>query len=154
MGAVLNLYWHRSINFGDMLSPYLLKKFKGVEINYVEPNDPAHKYVLTGSILSARLVNATVFGAGFISNDDTFIGENVKIKGVRGGYTLEKLKTFTEVPEGAIVGDPSYCLPFFYNPKPAKKYKLGIMPHISDMEDCFISKALEKSICLIALLKV
>lgn len=150
--GMINLYWHKSINFGDMLSPYLLAKFKGVsieDINYVEANDERDKYVLTGSILSTPgLINATVFGAGFINHDDTFTGNNVDFKGVRGSLTFEKLKPFTG---DIIIGDPSYSLPFFYDPKPAKKYKLGIIPHISDFEECYISKTLERSISVIDL---
>lgn len=155
MGDVLNLYWHKSINFGDMLSPYLLAKFKGVsigEINHVEATDERQKYVLTGSILSTPgLINAIVFGAGFINYDDTFTGSNVDIRGVRGRLTLGKLKTFKEVSKDIIIGDPSYTLPLFYNPEPAKKYKLGIIPHIADFEESYISKTLERSISVIDL---
>lgn len=131
------LYWHKSINFGDMLSPYLLARFKGVsieEINYVEANDEREKYVLTGSILSAPITNATIFGAGFIDYSDTFTGTNIRVKGVRGFHTLNKLKEFMEVPDDVLIGDPSYCLPLFYAPKPEKKYYLGIIPHIMDYE--------------------
>lgn len=138
MGGLLNLYWHKSINFGDMLSPYLLAKFKGVsieDINYVEADDPQPKYVLTGSILSTPgLTNATILGAGFINYSDTFTGSNITVKGVRGYHTLEKLKTFIKVPDDVVIGDPSYCLPLFYTPEPEKKYYLGIIPHIMDYE--------------------
>lgn len=155
MGEVLNLYWHKSINFGDMLSPYLLSKFKGVnieDINFVEANDEQHKYVLTGSILSTPgLINATVFGAGFINYDDVYFGKNVEIKGVRGSLTLEKLKPIMVTWDDIIIGDPSYCLPFFYNPSPEKKYKMGIIPHIADIEESYISKTLERSISVIDL---
>lgn len=138
-----------------MLSPYLLAKFKGVsidEVNHVEATDERQKYVLTGSILSTPgLINATVFGAGFINHDDTFSGSNVEIKGVRGSLTLEKLKPKMVTWGDIIIGDPSYCLPFFYNPAPLKKYKLGIIPHIADFEESYISKALERSISVIDL---
>lgn len=117
-----NLYWHRSINFGDMLSPYLLSKLKG-EINYVEANDPEHKYILTGSILSVPMQNASVFGAGFINETDVLTG-SANIIAVRGKLTQQKV--------GGMVGEPSMCLPYFYNPKPHKKRLVGYTPHIMD----------------------
>jgi pyruvyltransferase len=135
MGGLLNLYWHRSINFGDMLSPYLLAKFKGVninEINFVEPNDECEKYIITGSIISDPLIkNAIIFGAGFVNHSDEFTGINCTIKGVRGNKTFEKLGS----PEGVVIGEPSLCLPYFFNPKPVKKYKSGITPHICDLKE-------------------
>lgn len=115
-----------------MISPYLLTKLKGDAV-YVEPDDREHKYVLTGSILSAPIKNATIFGAGFVSEDDTFIGENVKVKCVRGVWTLGKLMRFVNV-KNVLVGDPGLLLPYYYNPKPEKKYKVGITPHIMDYE--------------------
>src|SRR5688572_25502241 len=117
-----NLYWHRSINFGDMIAPYLLYKLKG-EVNYVEANNLEHKYILTGSILSVTMQNATVFGAGFINETDILTG-SANIVAVRGRLTQQKV--------GGMVGEPSMCLPYFYNPKPAKVHQIGYTPHIMD----------------------
>lgn len=115
-----------------MISPYLLTKLKGDAI-YTEPDSPEHKYVLTGSILSAPIKNATIFGAGFVSEDEKFIGENVMIKAVRGVGTLHKLRNYIDV-SNVLVGDPGLLLPYYYNPKPEKKYKIGVTPHIMDYE--------------------
>lgn len=127
-----NLYWHRSINFGDMISPYLLTKLKGDAV-YVEPDSEEQKYVLTGSLLSAPIKNATVFGAGFVSEDEAFIATNVTVKGVRGIHSLRKLEQYMDT-SSIILGDPALLLPYYYNPKPEKKYKVGIAPHIMDYE--------------------
>lgn len=115
-----------------MISPYLLTKLKG-EAVYSEPDSPEHKYVLTGSILSVPIKNATIFGAGFVSEDNTFIGENVTIKAVRGVKTLDKLLEYVDV-SNVLLGDPGLLLPYYYDPKPEKKYKVGVTPHIMDYE--------------------
>lgn len=115
-----------------MISPYLLTKLKGDAV-YVEPDDREHKYVLTGSILSAPIKNATIFGAGFVLADEKFIAENVNVKGVRGIMTLNKLKDYMNVSK-VLLGDPGLLLPFYYNPNPNKKYKVGVTPHIMDYE--------------------
>lgn len=127
-----NLYWHRSINFGDMISPYLLTKLKGDAI-YSEPDSEDHKYVLTGSILSVNIKNATIFGAGFVSEDEKFIGENVTVKAVRGVWSLDKISKQVDI-SNILLGDPGLLLPYYYKPNVIKKYKLGITPHIMDYE--------------------
>lgn len=105
-----------------MIAPYLLTKLKG-EVNYVEANDPEHKYILTGSLLSVPMQNATVFGAGFINETDVLTG-SANIIAVRGKLTQQKV--------GGMVGEPSMCLPYFYNPEVKKKYHVGYTPHIMD----------------------
>ncbi len=139
----MNLFWHRSINFGDLLSPYLLSKFAGIpieKIEYREHDSPDKKYILTGSILSCdHIQNAVIFGAGFAYSNNYFTAKNVLVKGVRGNLTLQKILDQidlhgNEITVDAIVGEPSLCLPFFYNPQVFRKYNLGIIPHIVDYE--------------------
>ena len=143
----VNLFWHKSANFGDALSPYLLSKFCKLPINAIkyQPYDAKPlKYILTGSLLMCDgITNAIIFGAGFVDTKDTFRAFNVKIKGVRGKRTLKKiLEHHEEKIEGKVViGEPSLCLPHFYKPHTwggiyahPKKYKLGIIPHWVDYD--------------------
>ena len=45
------------------------------------------------------------------------------------------------MPYPALVGDPALILPLFYQPKnKEKKYKLGIIPHVIDLEHPIIKQ--------------
>lgn len=140
----MNLYWHRSINFGDMLAPYLLSKMAKVDINtinYVDHTDLQQKYIITGSILSVdHIQNAVVYGAGFVFSNNYFTGSDILIKGIRGPLSLQKVwqqydqhgNKNIQISEDVIVGEPSLALPYFFKPETEIQYKLGIIPHIVD----------------------
>ena len=143
----INLFWHKSANFGDALSHYLLSKFCKVPIEaikYQEYDSEPLKYIFTGSLLMCDgIKNAIVFGAGFVDSTDTFNAQNVTIKGVRGKRTLKKIFQHNHsniiIDDKVVIGEPSLCLPHFYKPHTwggiyshPKKYKLGIIPHWVD----------------------
>lgn len=141
----MNLFWHWSINFGDILSPYLLSKFSGFpidKIKYVPHNSPDKKFILTGSILSCdHIQNAVIFGAGFAWSNNYFTGSDIVIAGVRGHMSLGKIREYMDlegnknirIDDKVVVGEPSLCLPM-YTPmqKIKNKFKLGVIPHVAD----------------------
>jgi pyruvyltransferase len=140
------LFWYKSTNFGDMLSPYLLAKMQNVsidEIDYVGHNDLDPKWIITGSVLSCeRIESAIIFGAGFVYSNNYFTANNTIVAGVRGRMTLDKI--FSEkdkhgnknvtVVTNVVIGEPSLLLPLYYTPVCEKKYRLGIIPHLFDYE--------------------
>lgn len=140
------LFWYQSTNFGDMLSVYLLAKLFDIpfnDISFVTHDDEREKYIITGSILSVENIkNAIVFGAGFVFSNNYFTGKNIKIAGIRGNMSLKKIEQEKdlhsneniEILTDVVVGEPSLCLPSFYDPRPEKKYKLGIIPHLFDYQ--------------------
>lgn len=141
----VNLFWFESTNFGDMLSPFLLKEFTGgnSDIVSVPQTSEEHKFIITGSVLSAENIrNAIVFGAGFICSNNYFTGKNVLIAGIRGNLSLDKIISERDkhgneeiiICGDVVIGEPSLCLPVFYNPYAEKKYILGIIPHLFDYE--------------------
>lgn len=133
--------WHRSINFGDQLNPYLINHFldfypekyekwngrRGVH-EYLE--DP--HFMMLGSILNEANKNTTVIGAGFSSENSKCIEEPNFIS-VRGRLTLDKINGLYGKKD-VYIGDPGILLPKIYKTSPEKKYELGVIPHIIDEE--------------------
>jgi hypothetical protein len=144
----VNVFWYLSNNFGDAVTHYLVKNYFGKNPIWVEPTNPANKYMLTGSILNVESPNTTVWGAGIAWADD--IIPNHDIRAVRGSLTLKRLKEYREFQSsiydedgniinylpfdtsGIQIGDPVLALPHYYNPDVEKKYKIGIIPHYID----------------------
>lgn len=148
MDKRIKLNWHRSVNFGDQLNPYLAKKIWGMDsIKIDEGNSDIH-LMMIGSILNEANSNSIVFGSGFVSEESFFSG-NPKILSVRGELTRNILKSRGYSESEIKIGDPAILIPDFYQPKVSeKKYKIGIIPHIidyeiacnlfSDVDDCLI----------------
>ncbi|MFT3949342.1 MAG: polysaccharide pyruvyl transferase family protein [Agriterribacter sp.] len=147
-------------NFGDDLSPYIINKLSGLEVRYFHFANSringikqfvhgilhgrfslkyvseflkcffAKNYLVSiGSILqwysSERCI---VWGSGIINQTDHISKSN--FLAVRGEYTKARIKELGyNAPE--IIGDPALLTPLVYTPAVKKKYKLGIIPHIT-----------------------
>lgn len=121
-------------NFGDMITPYIYYKKTGKKA--ITDNFPKGIDILigAGSIMGICNSNTVVWGTGIMFADKGF-KKPKKILSVRGPLTRNKcLELGYECPE--IYGDIGLILPLFYNPKIEKKYKIGIIPHYVDYEDC------------------
>lgn len=140
-------------NFGDLLSPYIIKKLTNCEVQYIEwyigikriiktiilstlngkwekikeLHFPFEKVILgVGSILSFSRPGCIVWGSGFMNYDEKFKGGKILL--VRGPFTRELLlKQNFKCP--MKYGDPAILLPLIYNPSRKIKYKIGIIPH-------------------------
>lgn len=133
---VFKSYWHRSINFGDCLSPYILEKVSGQEVVYSEQSQEAVTIMAIGSIMGTDVSNSIVWGNGFAwkYSDTEIVTKPLKIKAVRGKLTRIKLLE-NGIPCPEVYGDPALLLPKIFNPKSIKKkYKVGIIPHIVDYQ--------------------
>lgn len=125
-------YWNESHNLGDTLSPiivnYLLKK-KGIPFDK-HVNRTVHLYAV-GSVLTAGIQDATVWGSGILNSTITYRLENRKldIRAVRGPFTKAILEDYGyDVPN--VFGDPAILMPEIYKPqKYNKKYKYGLVLH-------------------------
>ena len=72
-----------------------------------------------------------VWGSGIINQEDNI--QNSTFLAVRGKYTQARIKELGyTAPE--VIGDPALIMPLIYNPDVKKKYKLGIIPHITHYE--------------------
>ena len=80
-----------------------------------------------------------VWGTG-VSGQDRLFTIPKEIRSVRGKKSIEFLQQ-KNMPYPALVGDPALILPLFYQPKnKEKKYKLGIIPHVIDLEHPIIKQ--------------
>lgn len=130
----IRLYWYKSKNFGDALSPYLVGKISGEK-----PERSSHiatylglreNYAAVGSLFDQIGSKTTVWGSGIISLRRQ-IRRPKNILAVRGPLTRKTLiERGIECPE--VYGDPSLLLPKYYSPKSVKKYELGIIPNYID----------------------
>jgi hypothetical protein len=163
----------KSFNFGDDLSPYLINKISGLSIDYISFADSRPKvirhflsviyrknfsilvlkdfiksmiikdYVISiGSILqwhsSARCI---VWGSGIINRKDKI--NQSKFLAVRGHYTKALIvEQGMNCPD--VFGDPALLTPLVYSPKSKKKYKLGIIPHVTHFDSISSNLSLEK----------
>lgn len=156
------VYWNVP-NFGDILSPFIVERLSGKEIQHRECyrglryvfletlkrltgyikkplssiNYPFQNNIhAVGSIVSWGNGSSTIWGSGFMNESDGFKGE-AKVLAVRGEYTNEKLQKMG-FSGSNVYGDPALLLPLLYEPKSNKDYKLGIIPHMSEV-DYFIN---------------
>jgi len=120
-------YYAKDNNFGDLITPYFLKK-------YCNPNDfmiageqyNKKKIISCGSIMRLSDSKTLVYGAGIRDSNQELKGG--LIQSVRGPLTRKRLLELNvECPP--VYGDPGLLLPLHYNPKINKKYELEIIPH-------------------------
>jgi len=131
-GEKISLHWHRSSNFGDVLSKYIVERLSGKKVETVDQNTPYQHYLAIGSILSLATDRSIVWGAGIANRNDTFLKRPRKISMVRGVYSRELCKTYGFKHEIQL-GDPGYAISQIYNPPHRhKKYRLGVIPHWVD----------------------
>lgn len=139
-----HVYWctlnriDRRDNFGDILGKYIVEKISKKRITRVlHPSMRRYKffikhYLTVGSILEVANKNSVVWGSGIMRRYD-FI-KKAKFLAVRGPITRKRLLELGyKVPE--LYGDPAVLVPLFFNSKPQKKYKLGIIPHYIDYQE-------------------
>lgn len=119
-------------NWGDDINFFFLSKIFDANINKSVKSD-TENYAIIGSIINDNFINhnTIIWGAGIMA-DNILKEKPKKVCAVRGPVTRECLiKQGIDCPE--IYGDPALLLPYFYNPKTTKKYKIGIVPHWSSI---------------------
>ena len=117
-------------NFGDALTPWLIRRITGVHPVFVRPEDQREKYLVVGSILDYAGPRCTVWGAGIIRRTD-HVSPEAHIVAVRGPLSQARAtQCGAECPE--TVGDPALLLPWFYRPPVRTRRGIGVIPHYSD----------------------
>lgn len=106
------------------------------------------KLACIGSILhTIEYDNTVVWGSGLLT-ENHLPTHKLDIRAVRGPLTRKVLLMHGfNCPE--VYGDPALLLPYFYKPAPKKSYRLGIIPHYSDMDKESLSQLSNDSSVLI-----
>lgn len=128
-------YWFTGfVNFGDLLTPLILKDYDFTPVNY----PIARAQVLsTGSILQIAPQNYSghIIGSGLIS-DTARPFNNAKIWAVRGKLTRERINA----NEDTVLGDPGLLSATLLKERQERQYELGIIAHYADKDDPRIAK--------------
>jgi len=120
-------WWREPENFGDVLTPYVLKHF-GISFEYVDDVENADALCI-GSIARLALPGQMVLGSGRIRKEEITYPE-VDWKFVRGPLTRDNvIENGGSCPE--IYGDPALLLPEFCAAS-STKHDVGIVPHYQD----------------------
>lgn len=117
-------------NFGDALTPWLIRKIAFVYPTFARPEEPVCKFLVTGSIVSYATASCIVWGAGVLSAHDA-VSPRARFLAVRGPLTRRRaLACGADCAE--VYGDPALLLPRFYSPAPGARRGVGVVPHFSD----------------------
>ena len=132
------LQWCRGMNWGDALSPVLVKALSGRNVVHTEALHQ-HRILAIGSILGAANLRSEVWGSGFIRAGEKVISAPKAIYAVRGPLTRKMLvDQGINCPE--IYGDPALLLPKIFDPDVSVEYELGVIPHYIDKNREFIRR--------------
>lgn len=118
-------YWKAKKNFGDLLTPLLLKKFCRIESTWSEAKDAT--LVGTGSVIELLPQNFSgiIVGTGKLHEHTTVKLPHAKILALRGPLTAKGVKGNYVLADLGLLADELV-------PIEDKEYNLGIVPHWSD----------------------
>lgn len=134
-GNLIKVYWWKGTrNFGDFLTPALLRKYGLTPLHSPLSTSDA---VCVGSILQdlPEDYSGYIIGAGLICDMDRRF-PNAKILAVRGELTKKRLGA----PENTILGDPGLLSYKLLAGNRNKEYLIGFVPHYVDKLDQRIQK--------------
>jgi polysaccharide pyruvyl transferase WcaK-like protein len=144
-GGSVGLCWAASTrethgfgNLGDSLSAVMVAALSGRRVHHVGFNRPQTKLVAVGSIAHAiRGGEAVIWGSG-VSIRGGILAQSVPqthydVRAIRGPISARHLRDFgISVP--SIYGDPVWLLPSIVDGQVEKRYELGVIPHIQDID--------------------
>jgi pyruvyltransferase len=123
-------FWSKSDNWGDALSPYLVKKISS-KITRYEDSPYTWKNFVIGSILHRVDNFSIIWGSGMLSPEALPKNKPHSVHAVRGPLTRDLLlKSGINCPD--VFGDPALLLPRFYSPTCKIKWKIGVIAHYAD----------------------
>ncbi|MBH0237642.1 polysaccharide pyruvyl transferase family protein [Methylobrevis sp. L22] len=135
------------LNFGDALSPVMVALLAGRPIRRVPTNSQALRLAAVGTI-GHGFANGEVWfwGTGCsahrnpsapMDQREPFIapGDGSFIVEATRGPVSERLLNGAGNPGSGVYGDPVWLLPRVYRPSVPKKWKLGVILHLSELND-------------------
>lgn len=144
-------YWYPENNFGDQLTPELLRSYGLLPL--FTPTFENCEIASVGSILEVVPgdFNGAILGSGFLLPTTQKEFPRAKILSVRGKLTAQKLS----LPDTVRLGDPGILVDRIYKKSIAetqKKYTLGFVPHYKDKNFAALNELairFPKDICII-----
>lgn len=120
-------YWKDKPNFGDLLTPHLLRRFTKLRAVWATPEQS--ELVVTGSILGHLPESWTgvVAGAGKMHESIHIKLPKARVLALRGPLTAKDFKGNFALAEPGLLADELV-------PVEDKQYNLGIVPHWTDRE--------------------
>ena len=130
----MKVYWQQENNFGDKLTPYILKKLFNIDSEF---SNDSNKLLAVGSILHHAVAGDTIWGSGIISPKHLPKSSILKVLAVRGPLTRDLLQERgVNGLSDVVFGDPALLLPMIYFPKRSHPLtKEGIIPHYTDYQN-------------------
>lgn len=126
----INIYFYldKIHNFGDMLIPYLVKKYcNSNDYNLTNQDSSDYRIISCGSIMRLYNNKTIIYGSGIRDKAQNLQSGGI-VKFTRGPATRNCLaKSNGWVSD--VYGDPGLLMPLYYNKNIEKKYSLGIVPH-------------------------
>lgn len=124
-------------NWGDDINYWFLREIINEPFRLYNESPLAFRrnytnYLVIGSTISLLSKSSSiVWGAGCISDKIPLPAVPKEITAVRGPLTRKYLLSLgIDCPE--VYGDPALLLPLHYRPNSDKKYKLGLIQHVSE----------------------
>jgi hypothetical protein len=135
------------LNIGDALSPVMVALMSGLDVRRVPTKSQSLRMGCVGTVghgFSGGEVHFWGTGSSPWSNPSAAAEErkpfviepdwNFIVHATRGPVS-EKLLTGKAEGTVGVYGDPVWLLPRFYAPKIEKKWKLGVIVHLSELSD-------------------
>jgi len=117
-------------NFGDALTPWLIRRVTGLHPRFVPPGDLREKYFVSGSIMEYTQACCTVWGSGILTRQAP-VSPAATLLAVRGPLTRARaLQCGARCPD--VYGDPALLLPRLYRPEVGLRHGVGLVAHFSD----------------------
>lgn len=133
------VYWfERKLNFGDLLTPALLNHYGYKPVHY---KTTKARIVAVGSVIHLLPVNYSgiVLGSGLIRDESIFL-PNANFQAVRGPLTRERVAA----PSDVILGDPGLLADRLISRREEKRWTLGFVPHMYDIDNVLIKDVKNK----------
>lgn len=133
-------------NLGDALSPVMIALCTGYDVQRIPMISQTPRLAAVGTIGHAFTGGEVTFwgtGASTFRNPSAHVSERIAyqrpsntrmtISATRGPISEEILAG--KRAKSGVYGDPVWLLPRFYRPKVAKRWKLGVILHLSELAD-------------------
>jgi pyruvyltransferase len=131
-GCVPLNWWVRAPNFGDALSPWLIRKMTNRKVVFNKGR--TNTFLAIGSVISKATNNTVVWGSGaFGTETSSKLAKGAEYRAVRGPLTRNLLRmNKIDCPE--VYGDPALLVPKYHHPLIEKEHEVGVVLRWSESQ--------------------